>query len=78
MVGNVGGLGKEKGIRTPGLMRGLSVRSTVYGLGLTVYGLQFTQQAGPQPRRLRRLVQLALWPQHLHLHRGEPDYPACS
>ena len=26
MVGNVGGLGKEKGIMTWGLMRGLSVR----------------------------------------------------
>ena len=31
MVGNVGGLGKEKGIMTWGLMRGLSVRRGWHG-----------------------------------------------
>ena len=33
MVGNVGGLGKEKGIMTWGLMRGLRLRRGVTWLG---------------------------------------------
>ena len=56
MVGNVGGLGKEKGIMTWGLMRGLSVRrgdmvGLARALGIAFVGIQrvrvWRAEAGP-------------------------------